>query len=276
MYYLIVIILALVIIVFIWHHFSKEIKKVTDYYQEALETERKFSRNRGEIITQIVLEDMKKEFLKDGKIKENEMFILPNLFIPNQGNPRKLEIRQIDHLLLLKTGLYIIETKHWKGTILFGATEKSLHNENLNLSFIYNMMTDSKKNEDNEQTFIFKSEKTKSIGEESRQIVIQNYGHPTKQVRGAAKTLKEFLNEKLSFNVDYVKGLVYFNYESGGHNRLINHSKNDKNEKVVFDNKTQLKKFFNDTLIGNPVEKYTPDQLIMIKNLLENINYRDK
>ncbi|MGG0747256.1 nuclease-related domain-containing protein [Priestia megaterium] len=269
MYYLIVIILALVIIIFIWHHFSKETKKVKDYYQEALETERKFSRNRGEIITQIVLENMKKEFLKDGKIKENEMFILPNLFIPDQG----LQTRQIDHLLLLKTGLYIIETKHWKGTILFGATEKSLHNENLNLSFIYNMMTDSKKNEDNERTFIFRSEKTKSIGEESRQIVIQNYGHPTAQVRGTAKTLYEFLNKKLNFNVDYVKGLVYFNYESGGHNRLINHSKNDK---VVFNSETQLKKFFNDVLTISPVEKYTPDQLIKIKSILENINYRDK
>ena len=50
------------------------------------------------------------------------MYIIPNVFIPFTYNG-KVRTRQIDHLILLPVGIYVIETKYWRGKIVHGLTK---------------------------------------------------------------------------------------------------------------------------------------------------------
>src|SRR5699024_7720163 len=54
-----------------------------------------------------------------------EMLILNNIFIPYLDQQQKT-VRQIDHLIVLPTGVFIIETKHLKDIVVHGLKKESL------------------------------------------------------------------------------------------------------------------------------------------------------
>lgn len=76
--------------------------------------------NRGEYETYKMAKSLRDQYGKDG-IK-----IYSNLFLSvNDGKPN----RQIDHLLLSRRGLFVLETKYWSGTIYHEITLPQLQQE---------------------------------------------------------------------------------------------------------------------------------------------------
>lgn len=223
-------------------------KKVYDSQIEYLQSEneeiKRNYRNRGEIITHQILESLKKDLIRKRTITAEEMIIMPNVFIPDENRTT----RQIDHLVLLPSGIYVIETKHWKGHIVLGMTKKNSGK----FSFIADLLNSS-----NEETLVFDKDKSG--------LTINSYGNPIQQAATTAFILKEYLKRK-AIQVGWIDSVVFFNYEgSVVHDR----SANDK----VFrkHNKDEFILFFNDEL--KKKEKYNVQQLHAIKEKIESSNY---
>ena len=110
--------------------FDEQVMRMNESYQREMEKLiieneeiRKNFRNQGEILTHQILENFKADLISKKIIPADEMIIMPNIFIP-EGNGNA---RQIDHLVLLSTGLYVIETKDWTGHIVLGLTRMGSH-----------------------------------------------------------------------------------------------------------------------------------------------------
>lgn len=62
--------------------------------------------------THETLHYMKRGFIEQGIILDNEFHIMPNVFIRNKRGGNDFRIH---HLILCKTGIYLLETKKWTG-----------------------------------------------------------------------------------------------------------------------------------------------------------------
>ncbi|HDX9614903.1 TPA: NERD domain-containing protein, partial [Bacillus toyonensis] len=104
-----------------------EIQESINELNNYIEDIQKYSRNSGEIITHQILSELKRTWVSNGALSETDMYIIPNVFIPFTYNG-KVRTRQIDHLILLPVGIYVVETKYWRGKIVHGLTKKRAKN----------------------------------------------------------------------------------------------------------------------------------------------------
>jgi hypothetical protein len=206
---------------------------------------RKNYRNRGEIITHQILENFKSELIRKGSISPDEMMIMPNIFIPEENG----SIRQIDHLVLLSTGIYLIETKHWKGHIVMGVTRRGSRK----FSFLADLM-----DSEEEDTLIF--DKT-----ESGVLTVKTYENPIRQVQKTAVILSNYLKRQ---DIEtWINTLVFFNYDE----KEV-HDWPDNSIVKQITNKEQLQQFFINELTSRE-RIYGAFQLKNIKYLIESANY---
>lgn len=237
-------------------------KKLNKYVSDV----KAYSRNAGEIVTHQILEGIKAELIEEGFLSPYDMLIIPNVFIPISSK-QGLKTRQIDHLVLLPTGIYVIETKYWRGKIIHGLTRENAGK----FSFIIDMMAQS--STDKEHTIVFVPTKTLDESEGSTSIQVRSYGEPTKQVAHTAYALKNFLSNRLGEEkVEFVTPIVYFGYQQvEGHlKEILDLSKDNV---ARFTNQVELKGFF-----GNEMKKkriYTLNDLQQICQAIESINYRE-
>jgi 2-phospho-L-lactate transferase/gluconeogenesis factor (CofD/UPF0052 family) len=206
---------------------------------------RKNYRNQGEIITHQILENFKSDLIRKRIISPDEMIIMPNIFIPEvNGN-----IRQIDHIVLYPTGIYVIETKNWKGHIVMGMTRKG----SPKFSFLADLL-DSEK----EETLIFDKA-------ESGALTLKTYENPIKQVQQTAVILSNYLKSQ---DIEtWINILVFFN-----HDEKELHDWSDNSIVKRFTNKEELQQFFINELTSQK-RIYGAFQLNNIKHLIESANY---
>ncbi|WP_026567158.1 nuclease-related domain-containing protein [Bacillus sp. UNC41MFS5] len=221
--------------------YQREIEKLVIENEEI----RKNYKNQGEIVTHQILENFKSDLIRKKIIPPDEMIIMPNIYIPDgNGNTR-----QIDHLVLLSTGIYVIETKYWKGHIVLGLTR----NNSQRFSFLAEIL-DSEK----EETLIF----SKSV---SGALTVKTCENPISQVQQTAVILSNYLeNQDIT---TWINTLVFFNYDV---KELHDWSDNSLVNRVA--NKEQLHQFFiNELTSKNRI--YGAFQLNTIRHLIENANY---
>lgn len=237
-------------------------KKLNKYVSDV----KAYSRNAGEIVTHQILEGIKAELIEEGFLSPYDMLIIPNVFIPISSK-QGLKTRQIDHLVLLPTGIYVIETKYWRGKIIHGLTRENAGK----FSFIIDMMAQS--STDKEHTIVFVPTKTLDESEGSTSIQVRSYGEPTKQVAHTAYALKNFLSNRLGEEkVEFVTPIVYFGYQQvEGHlKEILDLSKDNV---ARFTNQVELKEFFENEMKKKRI--YTLNDLQQICQAIESINYRE-
>ncbi|MGQ4288988.1 nuclease-related domain-containing protein [Bacillus thuringiensis] len=239
-----------------------EIQESINELNNYIEDIQKYSRNSGEIITHQILSELKRTWVSNGALSETDMYIIPNVFIPFTYNG-KVRTRQIDHLILLPVGIYVVETKYWRGKIIHGLTKKRAKD----FSFLLDMIPNSKKDA---QTLVFiPSQSTDETGKLVNTIQVRSYGEPTDQASKTAVTLNEYLSTQLSWKVPYITPVVYFGYPNQGNNGLIELANENKVNR--FNAADQLQNFFRQELIKSP--KLNPVQLQEIKSIVEQVNY---
>lgn len=224
----------------------------------------KYSRNTGEIVTHQLLTDVKTNMIQDNLISQEEMLILPNLFIPDDRK-RGLQTRQIDHLVLLPTGIYIVETKYWRGKIVHG-----LSNDHSGLfSFIPKMISNDNRSSNKTHTLVFNpnQESNGSV------INIKSYGNPEEQVMNTAMTLRRYIYQQFQHKM-FITPIVYFGYpytqkEIEGVTDL---SENKNVSRLV--GEQQLSKYFQNQL-QKEKRRHSINDIRKIKDNLENTNYID-
>jgi len=221
--------------------YQREIEKLVIENEEI----RKNYKNQGEIVTHQILENFKSDLIRKKIIPPDEMIIMPNIYIPD-GNGTT---RQIDHIILLSTGIYVIETKYWKGHIVLGLTR----NNSQRFSFLADIV-DSEK----EETLIFGKS-------ESGELTVKTYENPICQVQQTAVILSNYLQSQDI--PSWINTLLFFNYDV---KELHDWSDNSIVKRVA--NKEQLHQFFiNELTSKNRI--YGAFQLNNIKHLIENANY---
>lgn len=211
-----------------------------------------FSKNKGEIVIHKTLTTLQTNLIHKNKITADDMIIMGNVFMPYYMN-EQLFIRQIDHVVLMKTGIYVIEVKNWSGDILYGVRKDQMHE----LSFLVDSLS-SRVARTEEQTFLF----TKTSEGE---IKVISKPHPGKEVHQHAASLKAYL-QKLRRDIPVVTPIVYFNgdYNTSVKNYSQSHS-------LCFSTKDDLSIFFTKQLQNQPI--YTTEDLKMFKETLEKASY---
>ncbi|MEH7501514.1 nuclease-related domain-containing protein [Neobacillus drentensis] len=232
--------------------FDEKVMLLSESYQREIEKLlienediRKNYRNQGEIITHQILENFKSDLIRKKIIPPDEMIIMANIFIPEENG----NTRQIDHLVLLSTGIYVIETKHWKGHILLGLTRMGNHK----FSFLAELV-DSEK----EETLVFDND-------ESGALTVKTNENPISQVQQAAVILSNYLQSQDI--TTWINTLVFFNYDE---KEVHDWSDNSIVKRIT--NKEQLQQFFINELTSKD-RIYGAFQLQNIKHLIENANY---
>lgn len=228
-------------VMFLSESYQREIEKLMIENEDI----RKNYRNQGEIITHQILENFKSDLIRKKIIPPDEMIIMPNIFIPEEnGNSR-----QIDHLVLLSTGIYVIETKHWEGHIVLGLTRMGSHR----FSFLADLV-DSEK----EETLLFNKDK-------SGALTVKTYENPISQVQETAVILSNYLQSQDI--TTWINTLVFFNDDE----KEV-HDWSDNSIVKRLTNKEQLQQFFiNELTSKNRI--YGAFQLQNIKHLIENAHY---
>ncbi|RIN40124.1 NERD domain-containing protein [Staphylococcus simulans] len=149
------------------------------------------SLNIGEQITSNHLQEIFLD-LKKRKIIDHYA-IYNNVLIEDEET-----IRQIDHFVICTNGLFIIETKHWKGDIYFNFNKDNL--ENFDLAGLKKYLFPS--GDESYITFI--------LSNENNQFAFKKYGHPFDQIN---KT-RLFANQ--IFDAQFIEMIIYFNHKGDG------------------------------------------------------------
>ncbi|WP_223587604.1 nuclease-related domain-containing protein [Neobacillus bataviensis] len=232
--------------------YDEKVFLLSESYQRELEklmieneAIRKNYRNPGEIKTHQILENFKNDLIRKRIIPPDEMIIMPNIFIP-EGNG---STRQIDHLVLLSTGIYLIETKHWKGHIVMGLNRMGSHK----FSFLTDLVDHEK-----EKTLIF----TKG---DSGELTVKTLDNPICQIQQTAVLLSNYLQSQDIKT--WINTLVFFN-----HDEKEVHDWSDNSIVKRISTQDQLQQYFIHELTSRD-RIYGAFQLKNIKQIIDNANY---
>ncbi|HWO95999.1 MAG TPA: nuclease-related domain-containing protein [Bacillus sp. (in: firmicutes)] len=242
---------------------NESIHQLNEYIYEL----QSYSRNIGEVKTHQFLHEIKKRWTEYGIITESTMLIIPNVFIPFSSQ-YGMKTRKIDHIVLLPTGIYVIQTKYWKGKVVHGLTKQNAGK----FSFLLDLINAKSYVEASEQTFSFVSQHSTDEADSFTPVIqVKAHGELTKQINHTTKILFEFLNGKTETKVDLITPVLYFGYQ---HNDHKSHGVMDmsENEQVIrIANDKDLLAFFEEER-QKPI-LYSERDLQELQFLLENIDY---
>jgi len=245
---------------------QKYLEKVTDL-KEQIHGLQKQVRNTGEVATHQILCEWKSSRVRRGILKDEEFHIIPNVFIPDYSRKDEITNRQVDHLLLSRAGIYVLETKYWRGTVVHGLSKEDAGI----FSFLLDGMKHKGNGQNNEKTIVFVP---KVIDDESgnikKMIQIHSYGEPVSQAKRTAIVTQRYLTKHTTMSNLYITPVVYFGYpqkeeEMNGH---LDFSKSDV-ERLC--KKQELETFLDRE--SQREKRFTAAQLQQIKQIVENVNY---
>ncbi|MFB9859655.1 nuclease-related domain-containing protein [Salinicoccus siamensis] len=195
----------------------------TTLLNNKLSSLRQFTVDKGEYLTDLSLLQLKDRLVADEKIRETDMYILSNVYLPSRNYTNT---RKIDHLVLTRTGIYLIDSKYWSGHILHGVNEENFEQLPYVEHFFDLLDIDKAK----EQTLIFEK------GNEQN-VAVNHYNETIEETKISAEKLKNIF--KLQYDV---VPIIYFNPEDNGNYSIANYS-NDPSIKVLV-GEEELENFF--------------------------------
>lgn len=164
-----------------------------------------FTVDKGEYLTDLSLIQLKDKLVKDEKIRETDMIILSNIYLPSRNYTNT---RKIDHLVLTRTGIYLLDSKYWSGHILHGINENQFEEVPYVESFFDLLGLDKQK----EQTLIFEKA-------DSENVSVNHYNSIIDETKVTAEKLKN----KFKLQYDIVP-IIYFNPKDNGNYSITNYS----------------------------------------------------
>lgn len=225
-------------------------------FQKLIANLREYTKNGAEVNTHETLHYMKRGFVEQGIILDTEFHIMPNVFIRNQHGGNDCRIH---HLVLSKTGMYLLETKEWTGKLIHGLTKEN--------ASIYSFMIDEigkyQQEVEKEETFECVT------GEDSLTIQVKNEGNPVYRAKKLSHILYNCLKEiQVDIVKEKVKPIVYFYNESG--KKVLDLSE-EKTPRLK--DREQIVTFFrNEILTGKVI--YTDQELEKLREIISRMNYK--
>lgn len=221
----------------------------TNLLNNKLSSLHQFTVDKGEYLTDLALIQLKEKLVDEGKIRDSDMLILSNVYLPSRNFTNT---RKIDHLVLTRTGMYLIDSKYWSGHILHGINENNFEE----LPYIESFFELLNLDKTQEQTLIFDKS-------DSENISVNHYNPIIDETKLSAEKLKNIL--KLQYDV---VPLIYFNPKDGGNYSIANYS--DDNIKVLV-GKDELEEFFLKYIFHGRFQ-YTVKDLAEIEDAILTLN----
>lgn len=222
----------------------------TTLLNNKLSSVQQFTVDQGEYLTDLLLLNFKNRLVNEERIRESDMYILSNIYLPSRNYTNT---RKIDHLVLTRTGLYLIDSRYWRGHILHGMTEQQF-DEIPYLEGIFQLLgLDGEK----EQTLIFEQEDDKKVS-------VNYYNDTIEEAKITAEKLRNVL--KLQFDV---VPIIYFNPKDNSGHTIMNFS-TDSSVKVLV-GEAQLEEYFNKHVFQGRFQ-YTVKDLDEIADRLLSLN----
>ncbi|OFL46311.1 hypothetical protein HMPREF2767_05220 [Nosocomiicoccus sp. HMSC067E10] len=231
-------------------HLNEKYLEDTTLLNNKLSSIQQFTVDKGEYLTDLALLNFKNKLVTEERIRESDMYILSNIYLPSRNYTNT---RKIDHLVLTRTGIYLIDSKYWSGHILHGVTEEQ-YDEIPYLEGIFQLLNlDPNK----EQTLIFEKEN-------DEKVAVNYYNNTIEDTEMTAEKLRNVL--KLQFDV---VPIIYFNPKDNGGHTIMNYA-TDSNAKVIVGTE-QLEDYFNKHVFQGRFQ-YTVKDLDEIAESLMRLN----
>ncbi|MEC2706872.1 NERD domain-containing protein [Bacillus thuringiensis] len=224
-------------------------------FQKLIANLREYTKNGAEMNTYETLHYMKRGFIEQGIILDAEIQIMPNVFIKNNS---EINDNRIHHLILCKTGIYLLETKEWEEKLVHGLTK-----ENAGIySFMIDEMGKYQQEVEKEETFEY------IVGKDSSTIQVKNEGKPVYKAKKLSQILYNCLKEMQTNSIkEKVKPVVYFYNENG--KEIIDLSSE---ETPRLKDREQIVTFFRNEILAGKIV-YTVQELEQIREMISRMNY---
>ncbi|MGE6959787.1 NERD domain-containing protein [Bacillus thuringiensis] len=224
-------------------------------FQKLIANLREYTKNGAEMNTYETLHYMKRGFIEQGIILDAEIEIMPNVFIKNNS---EINDNRIHHLILCKTGIYLLETKEWEEKLIHGLTK-----ENAGIySFMIDEMGKYQQEVEKEETFEY------IVGKDSSTMQVKNEGNPVYKAKKLSQILYNCLKEMQANSIkEKVKPVVYFYNENG--EEIIDLSSE---ETPRLKDREQIVTFFRNEILAGKVV-YTVQELEQIREMISRMNY---
>ncbi|MDA2382493.1 NERD domain-containing protein [Bacillus cereus] len=224
-------------------------------FQKLIANLREYTKNGAEMNTYETLHYMKRGFIEQGIILDAEFQVMPNVFIKNNS---EINENRIHHLILCKTGIYLLETKEWEEKLIHGLTK-----ENAGIySFMIDEMGKYQQEVEKEETFEY------IVGKDSSTIQVKNEGNPVYKAKKLSQILYNCLKEMQANSIkEKVKPVVYFYNENG--KEIIDLSSE---ETPRLKDREQIVTFFRNEILAGKVV-YTVQELEQIREMISRMNY---
>ncbi|WP_197270059.1 NERD domain-containing protein [Bacillus thuringiensis] len=224
-------------------------------FQKLIANLREYTKNGAEMNAYETLHYMKRGFIEQGIILDAEIEIMPNVFIKNNS---EINDNRIHHLILCKTGIYLLETKEWEEKLIHGLTK-----ENAGIySFMIDEMGKYQQEVEKEETFEY------IVGKDSSTMQVKNEGNPVYKAKKLSQILYNCLKEMQANSIkEKVKPVVYFYNENG--KEIIDLSSE---ETPRLKDREQIVTFFRNEILAGKVV-YTVQELEQIREMISRMNY---
>ncbi|SDZ86403.1 hypothetical protein SAMN05421743_101459 [Thalassobacillus cyri] len=230
---------------------KKDYEKKVDDFKAYVHDMEKISRTTSEVKTYHILSNLKEKLVTDGKLKPSEMIILPKVFLPSKSEG-DISAVKVGHIVLLKTGIYLIDTKEFYGNVLYGITKEKAKD----FSFLLNDLFPPEQKE-TEKTIVFDNKQVNQTG--LKVIAVEN---PAKRVMDGVDYLHPIAEKHTVPGT--ITPILFVDHHG---NQFINHS-NDSTP-YVFDELETLTKFLVKHLEEcDPI--YTEEDLEKLRHSIEN------
>lgn len=210
-----------------------------------------FSKNDSEYITDMRLLGIRERLVKEKRIRPEDMHIMANIFMPTNTLE---DITRISHLVLTRTGLYIIDSELLKGHVYQGVSQNQFKDNPMMEHVFKTLNLDGQ----SPQTIVLDQ------NEERQALSVVDYTSQLESIEKLATTLQQKLNLKYA-----PTAILYFNPRHDGDITISNYASQSGTKVLV--GPAQLDEFFNKFVFHGRIQ-YGVNDLQAIMDEIESFN----
>ncbi|MCJ1656072.1 NERD domain-containing protein [Staphylococcus sp. NRL 16/872] len=210
-----------------------------------------FSKNKSEYVTDMRLIGIRDRLVNEKRIRRDDMHIMANIFLPsNEFN----DIQRISHLVLTRTGLYIIDSQLLKGHVYNGISGNQFQELPMMEQVFNTLDLDAK----SPQTLVLDQ------NDDESSLSFINYSDQLKAIEKLATDLQTELGTKYT-----PTSIMYFNPKRDGDVTISNYAQSSSVKVLV--GPEQLDEFFNKFVFHGRIQ-FNVEELQSIMDKIETFN----
>ncbi|MBZ8172835.1 hypothetical protein FOG26_06610 [Staphylococcus cohnii] len=210
-----------------------------------------FSKNKSEYVTDMRLIGIRERLVNEKRIRPEDMHIMANIFLPKNNFS---DIRRISHLVLTRTGLYLIDSQLLKGHVFNGINANQFKEQPM-MEQVFDTLNLDKQTA---QTLVMDQNDDKDS------LSFVNYTSYLNEIEKLAGELQTELNLKFT-----PTSILYFNPKDEGAVTISNYAQST-NSKVLV-GPEQLDEYFNKFVFHGRIQ-YNVEDLQRVMDEIETFN----